>query len=610
VGGFFRGIGQAWKWAAMGIGSLILIILIGTFVFGRFFGPKPIGVPDGVAVRLMLDGPVVEQATTPDPIASLQSGNFSLPNETVLRTLLETIDGAAKDKRVKALTIEPSAFFQALPAHLESISAALKRFKATGKPIYAYGQYYTNSGYFLAAHATDLALDPFGAVAVDGYGGYQPYLKNALDKFDVTVNVFKAGKYKNAVEPYTRADMSPESRESTKTLLDSLWGDYVQTVEVQRKAKGLKLQSAIDDMAAGVQATNGDVAKYAVQAGLVDKLQNREDFRAALEKLVGDGEDDDGTKSFNQIHFADYYAATKSSLPKTGDAVAVVYAAGEIIDGDAPTGFAGGETVARYLRKATEDDDVKAIVLRVDSPGGSVTASEEIRIAASAAQKAGKPLVVSMGSLAASGGYWISAGADEIFALPTTITGSIGAFGILPTIDKVATKYGVNTDGVGTTKFSGQDTLLRPLSEDSKTILQKGIENTYAKFTELVAKGRKLPVSTVDEIGQGRVWPGGMAHQLKLVDRFGDLDDAIKSAAARAKMKDWRVTYLEEPESLKAQLFRMVTGGAVKSSRPKLRMENMVPAKPLLQALTRKGNYILCLECDVLQRVDAQMGIK
>ncbi len=610
MSGFFRGIGRVWKWAAMGIGSLFLIFLLASFVFGRFFGPKPIGVPDGVAVRLMLDGPVVEQGTTPDPLIALQTGNFNLPNETVLRTLIETIDTAAKDERVKALTLEPSPFFQALPAHLDSIGAALKRFKATGKPIVAHGGYFTNSGYYLAAHATDLSLDPFGAVVVDGYGGYQPYLKNALDRFDVTVNVFKAGKYKNAVEPYTRADMSPESRESTKVLLDSLWAEYVQNVEIQRKAKGLKLQSAIDDMSIGINATNGDMAKYAVQAKLVDRLQNRDGFRDAMIKLVGDGEDDAGLNSFNQIHANDYYAATKSKLPETGDAVAVVYAAGEIIDGEAPPGVAGGDTVARFLRQATENDDVKAIVLRVDSPGGSVTASEEIRIAAAAAQKAGKPLVVSMGSLAASGGYWISAGADEIFALPTTITGSIGVFGILPTVDKIATKYGVNTDGVGTTKFSGQDTMLRPLSDDLKNILQKSTESTYAKFITLVSQGRKIPIATADALGQGRVWPGGIAHQNKLVDRFGDLDDAIKSAATRAKMTSWRVTYLEESESLKTQLFRMVTGGAVKLTRPKIRLENVAPVKPLLNALSRKGNYVLCFECDMLQRVDVQAGLR
>ncbi len=610
IGSFFRWLGRVWRGAAIGIGSLVLILLLGSFIFGRLFGAKPIGVPNGSAVRLVLDCPVLEQAAASDPIAALRSGDFSLPHQTVLRELIETIDSAATDKRIKALTIEPSPFFQALPAHLESIGAALKRFRASGKPIVAHSGVYTNSGYYLAAHATDLTLDPFGAIAVDGYGGYQPYLKNALDRFDVTVNIFKVGKYKNAVEPYTRADMSPESRESTKSLLGSLWANYTETVETLRKGKGLKLQSAIDDTAAGMQATNGDMAKYAVQSNLVDRLADTDQFTAAMVKIVGDGEDQDGINSFSQIDSNDYYAATKSSLPKTGDAIAVVYAAGEIIDGEAGPGMAGGDTVARYIRKATQDSDVKAIVLRVDSPGGSVTASEVIHRATVAAQRKGKPVVVSMGSLAASGGYWISASTDEIFALPTTITGSIGVFGIVPTVDKVATKYGVTTDGVGTTKFSGQDTLLRPLSDDAKIVLQKGTENIYGKFINLVAQGRKIPEATVNEIAQGRVWPGGIAHQYKLIDRFGDLDDAIKSAAARAKLKSWRVTYLEEPESLKGRLFQMLTGSAGAAVRkPDVRLQDLTAARPLLRALSRKGSYVLCLECDMLQRVDAQAGI-
>jgi protease IV len=597
---FFQGFGKVWKWVAIGIGSFVMVFLIATIVIGRFFSAAPISVPDGAALRLTLDGQVVEQRSVTDPLTALQAGG-ALPPEVLLRELTEALDRAAKDDRIKALTIETGPFFAAMPAHLDSIGDALKRFKASGKPVIAYSDYYSNSSYYLAAHAGDILVGPMGGVGVTGYASYQPYLKGALDRFKVNVNIFKAGKYKNAVEPYALSAMSVESRESTASLLQSLWSSYVSDVEALRAKKGLKLQSAIDTMAAGVTAVNGNSAAYAVQAKLADRIVDRMAFTAEMVKRVGEGEDADGLSSFNQINYDTYVAATRSALPSTGDAIAVVYATGEIVDGNAPSGYAGGDTVARHIRQATENDSVKAIVLRVDSPGGSATASEVMRLATLEAQAKGKPVVVSMGSLAASGGYWISATADEIFAQPTTITGSIGVFGMIPTIDRTLSDYGVTTDGVGTTTLAGSETIMRPLSDDVKTILQKGVEHTYAEFLQRVSKGRKLPVAKVDEIAQGRVWDGGTARQLKLVDRFGDLEDAIKSAAARAKLTSWRVTYLEEPEAWQTQILRMLTGTQTKTPKPTLDvlMANQRNAvlRPLTRALTSRGTQAMCLEC-------------
>lgn len=597
---FFRGLGQVWKWAAISIGSLALILLIASFLLGRFFGGTTPTVPEGAALRLTLNGKVTEQKSVTDPLTALQAGG-SIPPEVVLRELVETIDHAATDNRIKALTLEPGPFFAALPAHLESIGAALKRFKASGKPIIARSEYYSNSSYYLAAHADEILVDPMGGVGATGYASYQPYLKGALDNFKVNVNIFKVGKYKNAVEPYSRADMSPESRESTSALLNTLWSGYVSDVEKLRAKQGLKLQSAIDNTAAKISELKGNMATYAVQSGLADRIIDRTAFRQEMIKRVGEGDDTDGLKSFNQIDYASYAAAVKEKQAKSGDAIAVIYAAGEIVDGDAPAGFAGGDSVARYIRQAAQDDSVKAIVLRVDSPGGSAIASEVIRLATVEAQAQKKPVVVSMGSLAASGGYWISSTADEVFALPTTITGSIGVFGIVPTIDRTLADYGVNTDGLGTTKLAGSETIIRPLSDDVKTVLQKGVEHTYSQFLNRVSKGRKLSVEQVNEIAQGRVWDGGTARQLKLVDRFGDLDDAIKSAGARAKMSSWRVTYLEEPEAWQTQLLRMLTGTAAKSGKPSLeallQAQKQVLLRPLVNSLTSRKTQALCLEC-------------
>ncbi len=606
ISSFFSGLGRVWKWLAIGIGSAVLILLIASFVFGGIFGSAPMTVPNGAALRLTLNGHVVEQKSVTDPLTALQAGG-ALPPEVVLRELIETIDTAAKDDRIKALTIETGPFFAALPAHLESVGAALKRFKASGKPIIARSEYYTNSSYYLAAHADEILVDPMGAVGVTGFASYQPYLKGALDKFKVDVNIFKVGKYKNAIEPYSRADMSTESRESTAALFGSLWENYVQDVETLRVKKGLKLQSAIDNTSDGITAVNGDMAAYAVQAKLADRIVDRNQFRAEMIKRVGDGKDGDGLASFNQIDYEDYASIARKSPSTSGDAIAVVYAAGEIVDGDAPAGYAGGESVARNIRTAAENDSVKAIVLRVDSPGGSAVASEVIRLATVDAQASGKPVVVSMGSLAASGGYWISSTADEIFALPTTITGSIGVFGMIPTVDRALAEYGVKTDGLGTTKLAGSETILRPLSDDVKNILQKGVEHTYAEFLQRVSTGRKLPVARVDEIAQGRVWDGGTARQLKLVDRFGDLDAAINAAAARAKLTSWRVTYLEEPESWQTQLLRTLTGTQNTKARPSIISQVQSEQLRTLKALERRGTYTLCLECAAFGRQALQI---
>jgi protease IV len=594
---------------------LVTLFVVGLFIIAMrslFSGENVPSVPDDAALHLSLDGYVVEQRTEVDPIAALTNPMAAtLPNQTLLRDVLDALGEAAKDKRIKAVTLELDNFAGAGPATLESIGDALDQFKVSGKPIYAHGFYYSDDSYYLAARATQVSLDPMGGVMLAGYGSYNLYMKEAIDKLRVNVNVFRVGKYKSAVEPYSRSDMSPEAREESQALFDVLWDRYKSNVQKVR-SKVVNLQAIIDDMPKTVPALKGNISQHALDNKLVDTLQSHEEFVAQVAKIVGDDEDDDGLASYNQIGMDEYNSATRTLNTKPGDKVAVVYAAGEIIDGDHPAGVAGGDTVARLLRQAIADDSVKAIVLRVDSPGGSVTASEVIRRAVQAARDAKKPVVASMATLAASGGYWISTGADEIYAQPTTITGSIGIFGIIPTFEKTAALVGVKSDGVGTTALSSANDLAQGMSEPVKTMMQSTVEHGYTQFIDRVSKARKLTPERVNEIAQGRVWAGATAHQLKLVDRFGDLEDAIAAAAKRANLKNWHADYREEPQSIQTKLLGYITGigmAKVKTKTPQQGMamlpltDQLARAALLLtgQSLRDRNNlYAYCVECTAI----------
>ena len=542
--------------------TLVVVLLLVIVLRSLFSGERTPSVPSDAALNIVLDGYVVEQRTQIDPLAALTNPTAAtLPSEILLRDLVQAIDTAAADKRIKLITLDMDGFAGAGPATLDTIGEALARFRATGKPVHAHGLYFTNASYRLAAHASRISLDPMGAVMVNGYGSYNLYMKDALDKLKVNVNVFRVGKYKSAVEPYSRSDMSPEAREETSALLDVLWDQYKGKVEALRGGK-FKLQTAIDTMAASLPAQKGDTARYALTSGFVDALETRQQYEAQMAKLSGEDTDEDGIATYLSVSLNDYLAANFSLKPPGGDRIAVVYAAGEIIDGDQPPGVAGGDTVARLIRKATADDGVKAIVLRIDSPGGSVTASEEIRRALDQAREKKLPVISSMGSLAASGGYWIATGTDMIFAEPSTITGSIGIFGMIPTFENTAKMVGVKSDGVGTTMLSAADDITQPISQPVRDIIQSTVNHGYDQFLEHVSTARKLPVAQVNEIAQGRVWAGATAHQLKLVDRFGGLDAALAEAAKRAGLKDWKADYMEEPESMLSKLARMLTGQA------------------------------------------------
>jgi protease-4 len=525
-------------------------------------------VPDGAALVVQPQGTIVEQLSGVDPLERLVAGSAgvgSMAKETLLKDLLDAIRAGKDDKRIKALYLDLNEMSGAGLTKLRDLRAALADFRKSGKKVVAYGDDYLQPQYYLAAQADEVYLHPEGAVVLYGVGRWRNFYKEGLDRLGVEVHVFRVGEYKSAVEPYLRNDMSPEAKEMALETYGDIWRDYVADVAAARKLKPEDVTGWIEAMPDRLRAAGGDPAKAALDAKLVDKLAERDEVRQRMIQLVGEDED---KKSFRQIGVQAYLAAKggdRTGARGKGKAVAVVVAKGDILDGTQPAGTIGGDSTARLLRQAREDDAVKAVVLRVDSGGGSAFASEIIRRECELVRKAGKPLVVSMGSVAASGGYWIATSSDEIWAAPETITGSIGIFGIYPTIDKPLAKYlGVHTDGVGTTRFTDGLRPDRPLDPAIADIGQQYIENGYQDFLSRVAQARKLTVEQVDKIARGRIWSGEDAKGLGLVDELGGIDQAIESAAKRAKLeKGYRVWYVEKEKTLRERVMSMLAAEAL-----------------------------------------------
>ncbi|MFC3713720.1 signal peptide peptidase SppA [Sphingoaurantiacus capsulatus] len=548
--GFLRGV---WRFL-VGIKdalALLFLVLFFTLIFAATQSSTPLTVPSGSALLLDLDGVVVDQATERSPFEMI-AGTSNVVPEVQVRDVVEAIDRAREDSRIKSIVLQMDGFYGTGMANLQTIGDALKAFKAKGKPIYAYSSAYVDDSYYLGAHATEAWLNPLGAVLLTGPGGPGLYFKGTLDKLGVDVNVFRVGTYKAAVEPFTRTEASPEARAAEQALVDTLWDTW--TSDVQAARPKVKVDAITASFPQRLQAAGGDFGQQALADGLVDKIGTYVDFGQAMAKRVGEG-DDDRPGAYNQVDYRDYLRASSSRRSSTGGAVGVVYVSGEIVDGKAGRGMAGGDTIADLIAEAVADENIKALVVRVDSPGGSVTASEKIRQALVDAKADGLPVVASFGSVAASGGYWIATAADQIYAEPATITGSIGVFAMIPTFEKTLAKVGLSADGVKSTPFSGEPDVLRGMSPEVNAVLQASVENIYKRFTGLVGKARNLPVNRVDEIGQGRVWAGGTAHQLKLVDHLGGLDDAIAVAAKRAGLgTNARVVAVEVKPSFPFQL--------------------------------------------------------
>jgi protease IV len=539
--------------------GFIFLLLV---MFGAALGSRTT-VPDGVALVLKPQGTIVEQVSGGDPLQKLvaeQMGAGPAAKETLLKDLLDAIRAGKDDKRVKVLYLDLNDLSSAGMTKLRDLRDAITDFRRSGKKVIAYADSYMQTEYYLAAQADEVYLHPQGVLLLHGFGGYRNYYKEGLDRFGVEVHVFRVGEYKSYGEPYLRNDMSPEAKEMALDVYGDLWRDYLADVAAARKVRAEDISAMIESLPEKLGATGGDMAKLALQAKLVDKLATRDEVRKRLIELVGE---DKEKKSFKQIVHGEYLMASGKdrSGAGSGDAVAVIVAKGEILDGTQPAGTIGGDSTARLIRKAREDTSVKAVVLRVDSPGGSAFASEVIRRECELTRGAGKPVVVSMGSVAASGGYWISTASDEIWASPDTITGSIGIFGLFPTIDKPLAKYlGVHTDGVGTTRFTDALRPDRPMDPAVAQMFQQFIDHGYEEFLARVSQARKMSRDQVDKIARGRIWSGQDAKGLGLVDQLGTLDQAVAAAATRGKLgKDYRVWYLEKDKTFRERLAGMLT---------------------------------------------------
>jgi protease-4 len=520
-------------------------------------------VPDGAALVVDPEGTIVEQLSAADPVERLASqwaGVGEVTSETLLKDLLDAIRAAKDDRRIKALFLDLDDMTGAGLTKLRDLRDAIAEFRRAGKKVVAYADRYLQSPYYLAAQADEVYLHPQGLVLLTGYGQWQSFYKDGLDRLGVEVHVFRVGEYKSAVEPFLRNDMSPEAKEEARDYCGDLWRDWLADVAAARKLKPEDITALVEALPERLRSVHGDLAGLALAARLVDKVVPRDEVRKRLIELVGE---DKGTKSFRQVDVRTYLRAgggDRTGARGKGDAVAVVVVRGDILGGDPP---------ARLLRRAREDESVKAVVLRVDSPGGSLFGSEVIHRECELVRQAGKPLVASLSSVAASGGYWIATASDEIWAAPETITGSIGVFGLFPTVDKPLARYlGVHTDGVGTTRLSGAWRPDRPLDPAVADVLQQGVDNAYEDFVTRVAEARKMTREQVDRIARGRVWSGEDAKSLGLVDQLGGLDRAIESAARRAKLgKGHRVWYVEEEKSLRERLASMLAAGALDLAR-------------------------------------------
>jgi protease IV len=526
----------------------VVLLVIAGFILGALRGSVP-RVPDQAALVIAPTGTIVEQLSG-DPLSrAVAQARGQGREETSLWDLIDAIRAAAKDARIRVLVLnfDQMTGVAGQPSMAE-LAKAIREFKTSGKKVIAYGQAYERDGYYLASQADEIYVDPLGYVLVDGYSRYRWYYKDIIDKLNVDINVFRVGKYKSAVEDYTRTDMSPEDRQESLAYLNALWTGYQTAVDGARGLPAGAMANYTNSLPQVAEAAKGAGAQIALKARLVTGIKSAPEVVHRISEITG--ADEEG--GFHQVSAEDYARIVHSGTGLTRhdrDRVAVIVAVGEILDGNQPSGTIGGDSTARLLRAARLDSKIRAVVLRVDSPGGSVTASEAIYREMLALHAAGKPVVVSMANYAASGGYYISAPADEIWASPATITGSIGIFAELPNINRALAKVGIGVDGVGTTPLAGQlrqdvSVLSVPLAEGTRKLLQATVDYGYSQFLEHVGSGRHKTVAQVDDIAQGRVWAGVDAQANGLVDHLGSFDDAIKAAAARAHLTDYKMQFL------------------------------------------------------------------
>lgn len=556
---------KVWKLLVAIKDGLVLVFMVLFFVtlFGLLSGrPGPGMVRDG-ALLVRFDGMVVEEPAVVDPLAALFTAEMPV-REYRARDVTHALRSAATDERIKAVVLDLSRFMGGGLVHMQEIGAAMDAVRAAKKPVLVHAMAYGDDAMMLAAHASEVWVDPLGGAVVAGPGGHRLYYGELLDRLKITAHVYRVGTYKDYVEPYIGSGQSDPSREARTALLATIWEQWQADVKQARpKADIARVTS---DPVGWVRAANGDLAKAALDAGLVDKIGDRVAFGKRVAELVGEDTVEALPGGFAHTKLDDWVAANQPDTP--GRPIAVVTVAGEIVDGKAGPGTAGGDRIAKLIDEAGEDMDLAGLVVRVDSPGGSVTASEAIRTAIERQKAKGIPVVVSMGNVAASGGYWVATPGQRIFAEPGTITGSIGIFGILPSFERTLADYGVRTDGVRTTPLSGQPDPFAGITPEVDTILQTSIEQNYRRFIGLVGTARGKTPEQVDAMAQGRVWDGGTARQKGLVDEFGGLDAALSWTAKAAKLEegDWHPVFLGDDVDPYGSLLERLGGGQPEES--------------------------------------------
>lgn len=623
---FFSSLWRVLSFTRSVVVNLVFFILLFAFIGVFSSGEEQLPVPEKTALVLNLIGDVVEQKREVDPMEAFLSEAMEQKDdkpEVLLNDIIDVIGKAKKDERVEILVLQLQGLNKAGLTKLQDIAVAIEDFKTSGKQVIALGDQYSQDQYYLASTANNIWLNPQGFMLLDGYGRYNMYFKSALEKLSINQHIFRVGTFKSAVEPFIRDDMSDAAKEANKLWLTDLWMQYKEDVAKRRGFGVENFDENIDDLVTKFSAADSSFAKYALNNNWVDQLKSRQEMRAELIDLVG--ENKKGT-SYSHIGYKDYLAATSSALDEdadisdaVNDKVAIIVAKGTILDGTQKPGTIGGDSTAKLLRKARNNDAVKAVVLRVDSPGGSAYASEIIRQEVELLKKAGKPVVASMGTYAASGGYWISAPADKIYAAPSTITGSIGIFGMMMTFEDSLSKVGVYTDGVGTTDMAGFGPT-QALTPGMAKLFQLSINRGYQEFIQLVASNRNMTLEEVDAIAQGRVWSGKKAKELGLVDELGNLTDAVVAAATLAKLEQYDTLLIEKEQSSRNKIMQQILGNS--SSLVSLFTDNQehvaidlttntVNNKPLSQFITLmktelslinqfndpQGRYTLCVAC-------------
>jgi len=612
LGKFFYGLAKLYRgFRAVVLNLLFLLVVF--IIVASLVGQPPVIVQRGSALLLNPNGILVDQLTYVDPLSALMADSLdtNTPREVLLQDVLDAISHAATDDDISAIVLVPDSLQASGFSKLQEIGQALTRFRESGKKVYAYGDNFSQGQYYLAAHADEIILNGMGGVNLEGFSSYQYYFADALEKLGINVHIFRVGEYKSAVEPFERMDMSTEAQEANTEWLGDLWQHYVNDVSAARNLDPAFIPTFINTLDTQLVEFGGNATSLALERGLVDLSMSRTETNEYLKQVIGTGPN---SIDFLNIDYRSYLAARApdvASLQTSNDEIGIIVASGTIYDGTREAGEIGGDSLQRLIRQARDDENIKAVVLRIDSGGGSAFASEIIRTALLDLKNAGKPLVVSMGSVAASGGYWIATPADEIWASSTTITGSIGIFGLYPTFEESFNKLGLNADGVGTTDLAGALTPGRELPPLAANVLQLQLQDGYNRFINLVADARNMPFDEVDSIARGRVWSGEDAFDLGLVDKLGNLNDAIDAAAVLAGLGDFNTRIIEQPLSPGQQLLQDLTGSAMVKSWVSQPASTVTTANVLgsfyrtlnrdLQGLLKfndpDGLYLQCQEC-------------